>query len=119
MSGAAMHSTYDGVSPDADISSRSFARRNMFFTLSSRCLSRSGSNRENAPPSVVSYPGHTHATAAKRFFFPLSPLYRTASPVPALSPYPNSGAFGNSAWIPSRWSSKASEAELKGVAVGY
>ena len=70
---------------------RSFSPdRKRRFTDFNKCVSSAGSKRENAPPSVVSYPGHTMVIASNAHVEPFSPAYRTARPVPALSAYAKS-----------------------------
>ena len=80
----------------------------MSLTDLRRCRTSSGSNREIAPPTVVSYPGHTHAIATNGLSAPFSPLYLTAKPVPADSPYPNNFALGYFTRMASRCTSRSS-----------
>ena len=77
-------SSYDGDIPEDD-NTFSLSNKNIFFTDARRYRSSNGSNRLNAPPSVVSYPGHTHVVASNGDESPRSPACRTARPVPALS----------------------------------
>ena len=78
MSGAAMSSSPRGFVRALEPSNQLLVRRqNISLTDASKCRSSKGSNRENAPPSVVSYPGHTHDTAANGY---ASPSRRCTSP---------------------------------------